>query len=164
MGKPNYVCTFCKKDFSRKSNANRHNFSQHQGLAKIISVGDHKLREKGIFAKENSNSNTFPYDDPKKARLFDILEKLVPRFEEMEKVLSYSNSEGKQDIWARAIMHAISSPDPIRSMTRSLDSIRKGRSVRSMIDCVASSQGVSRTNAEEILKNMLFRPKGEVHF
>jgi hypothetical protein len=164
MGKSNYVCTFCKEDFSRKSNANRHNFTQHQGLAEIIGVGDHKLREKGIFAKENSNSNTFLYDDPKKAQLYDILEKLVPRFEEMEKALSYSNSEGKQDIWAQAIMHAISSPDPIRSMIRSLDSIRKGRSVRSMIDCVASSLGVSRTNAEEILKNMLFRPKGEVYF
>jgi hypothetical protein len=164
MGKSNYVCTLCRKDFSRKSNANRHNFSQHQGLAEIISVGDHKLREKGIFAKENSNSNTFLYHDRKKARLIDILEKLVPRFEEMEKVLSYSNSEGKQDIWARAIMHAISSPDPIRSMTRSLDAIRKGGSVRRMIDSVASSLGVSRTNAEEILENMLFRPKGEVYF
>ncbi len=164
MGKSNYVCTLCRKDFSRKSNANRHNFSQHQGLAEIISVGDHKLREKGIFAKENSNSNTFLYHDRKKARLIDILEKLVPRFEEMEKVLSYSNSEGKQDISAQAIMQAISSPDPICSMTRSLDAIRKGGSVRRMIDCVASSLGVSRTNAEEILENMLFRPKGEVYF
>jgi hypothetical protein len=158
------VCTLCKKDFSRKSNANRHDLSQHQGLAEIIRVGDHKLREKGIFDKKNSNSNTFLYDDPKNARLSDILEKLVPKFEEMEKVLSYSNSKGKQDIWARAIMRAISSPDPIRSMTRSLDAIRKGRSVPIMIDCVASSLGVSRTNAEEILKNMLFRPKGKVHF
>jgi hypothetical protein len=164
MGKSNYVCTFCKKDFSRKSNANRHDLNQHQGLAEIIRVGDHKLREKGFFAKKNSNSNTFLYDDPKKARLTEILEKLVPRFEEMEKVLYYSNSEGKQEIWARAIMRAISSPDPIRSMTRSVDAIRKGRSVPRMMDCVASSLGVSRTEVEEILKDMLFRPKGEVHF
>jgi hypothetical protein len=120
--------------------------------------------EKRVFLPKKIPIATHLYDDPKKARLFDILEKLVPRFEEMEKVLSNSNSEDKQDIWAQAIVHAISSPDPIRSMTRSLDSIRKGRSVRSMIDCVASSQGVSQTNAEEILKNMVFRPKGEVYF
>ena len=155
MGKSNYVCTICKKDFSRKSNANRHDLSQHQGLAEIIRVGDHKLREKGIFNKENSNSNTFLYDDTKKARLFDVLEKLAPKFEEMEKALSYSNSKGKQEIWAQAIMHAISSSDPIRSMTRSVDSIRKGRCVPMMLDCVASSLRVSRANAEEILKNML---------
>ena len=164
MGKSNYVCTVCKKDFSRRSNANRHNLFQHQGLAEIISVGDHKLRERGIFTKENSNSNAFLYDDPKKARLFDILEKLVPRFEEMEEILSDSNSKGKQAIWAQAIIQAISSPDPIRSMNRSVDAIRKGRSVPRMIDCVASSLRVDRTNAEEILKNMLFRPKGKVRF
>jgi hypothetical protein len=164
MGKPNYVCNLCKKDFSRKSNANRHDLNQHQGLAEIIRVGDHKLREKGFSAKENPDSNILFYEHPKKAHLFDILEKLVPRFEEMEQALSSSNSEDKQKIWAQAIMRAISSPDPIRSMTRSADAIRKGRSVRRMINCVAFSLEVDRTNAEEMLKNMLFRRKGEVHF
>jgi hypothetical protein len=82
----------------------------------------------------------------------------------MEKVLFYSNSEGKQAIWAQAIMQAISSPDPIRSMNRSVDAIRKGRSVPRMIDCVASLLRVDRTNAEELLKNMLLRPKGKVRF
>ena len=52
MGKPNYVCSLCKKDFSRKSNANRHDLSQHQGLAQIIPVGDYKLREKGFLSKQ----------------------------------------------------------------------------------------------------------------
>jgi hypothetical protein len=45
-----------------------------------------------------------------------------------------------------------------------VDAIRKGRSVPRMMDCVASSLGVSQTEVEEILKDMLFRPKGEVHF
>jgi len=137
MGKPNYVCSVCKKDFSRKSNANRHNLSQHQGLAQIIPVGEYKLRENGFSPNANYNSNRYFYEDPKKARLFDILEKLVPRFEEMEKALSNYSSEDKQEISGLVIIQAISSPDPILSINRSLDVIRKGRLVPKMINCVA---------------------------
>jgi hypothetical protein len=155
MGKPNYVCALCKKDFSRKSNANRHDLSQHQGLAQIIRVGDFKLKEKCIFVKANYNSNRPSYEDPKKARVFDTLEKLVPRFEEMEQTLSICSSEDKQKISGAAIIHAISSPDPIRSMNRSLDAIRKGSSIPKMINCVALSLGVTRTVAEEILASMV---------
>jgi|SRR5215217_7752298 len=153
MGKPNYVCSVCKKNFSRKSNANRHSLSQHQGLAQIIPVGG---RENGFwFPKANYNSNRSFYEDPKKARLFDILEKLVPRFEEMEKALSNYSSEDKQEISGRVIMQAISSPDPILSMNRSLDVVRKGRLVPKMINCVALSLGVPQTAAEELLASMV---------
>jgi hypothetical protein len=155
MGKPNYVCSLCKKDFSRKSNANRHDLSQHQGLAQIIPVGDYKLREKGFFVKANYNSNRSFYIDPKKARLFETLEKLVPRFEEMEQALPNNNSEDKQKDLGQVIINAISSPDPIRSMNGSLDATRKGSSVPKMMNCVALSLGVTRNVAEEILASMV---------
>ena len=93
--------------------------------------------------------------DQKKARLFDILEKLVPGFEELERAQSRSNLQEKEMICGQAIIHAISSPDPVRAMTRYVDSIRKGRSVPVMINCVALSLGVSRTATREILKNMI---------
>jgi hypothetical protein len=155
MSKPNYVGSLCKKDFTRKSNANRHDLNQHQGLAEIVRVGDYKLGEKGFFAKPKFRNDRLSNIDPKEARLFDILEKLVPRFEEMEQALSHSNSNEIRMIWGDAIIHAISSPDPIRAMTRSFSEIREGRSVRKMINCVALSLGVSRTHAQEILKNMI---------
>jgi hypothetical protein len=155
VSKPNYVCSLCKKDFSRKSNANRHDLNQHRGLAEIVRVGDYVLREKSFFAKTKYRNDRLSNIDPKEARLFDILEKLVPRFEEMERALSHCSPEEKQRIGGQTITHAISSPDPVHYMTRYVDSIRKGRSIPAMINCVALWFGVSRTTAQEILKNMI---------
>jgi hypothetical protein len=150
MSKPNYLCTMCKMDFGRKANAKRHDLTQHHGLAEIIRVGDYKIKGIGFH-----NRNRPSEEDPKKSRLYDVLEKLVPIFEEMEKALSNSSSKDKQKIWGDAIIHAISSPDPVRTMTRSLVAIRKGSSVPRMIDCVAISLGVNRNSAEETLKELL---------
>jgi hypothetical protein len=91
---------------------------------------------------------------PQKARLYDTLEKLVPRFEEMEQVLSSYSSEEKQKIIGEVIIHAISSPDPIRSMNGELDAIRKGSSVHRMINCAALSLEVPPTAAKEMLASL----------
>lgn len=157
MSKPNYVCSLCKKDFSRKSNANRHALNQHQGLAEIVRFGDnkYKLREIGFFVKTKYRNDWTSNTDPKEDRLFDLLEKLVPRFQEMEQALANFKPEEKQRIGGQGIINAISSPDPIRYMTRYISSIRKGRSVPEMLNWVALSLGVSRTQAQEILKNMI---------
>jgi hypothetical protein len=158
MGKPNYVCDSCKADFSRKSNAVRHTLSIHRGQAEIIRVGEHKLREVGLHLKPNKNSTGWPFHDTKKARLYDILEKLVPPFEVMEQSLSSDYSmENKQAICGEAIIHAVSSPDPIRYMTRYTDSVRKSRSVIKMIKYVASTLKVSESVAEEALVNSIKR-------
>lgn len=155
MGKPNYICSSCKKDFSRKSNAKRHDLTQHQGFAEIVSVGDYRLREKSFVAKTKYRTDGPSDIDPKEARLTDILEKLAPRFEEMERVLSHHNLNEKEMIRGKAIIHAISSPDPVRFMTRYVDTLRKGRSVPLMINCVALSLSASPANARETLKNMI---------
>jgi hypothetical protein len=155
MGKLNYVCTLCKKDFSRKSNANRHDLSQHQGKAEIIRIGEHVLKEKGFSAKASYKSDWF-HMGPQKARLYDTLEKLVPRFEELEQALSNQSPEEKQKIIGEAIIHAISSPDPVRSINRKVDAIRKGSSIRKMFNYVALSLGVTRTVAEEMLAGKMF--------
>ena len=73
----------------------------------------------------------------------------------MEKALSNTSSKDKQKISANAIIHAISSPDPIRTLTKSLVAIRKVSSVPRMIDCVAFSLEVNRNSAEETLKELL---------
>lgn len=154
MGKPNYVCSLCKKDFSRKSNANRHDLSQHQGKAEIIRIGEHVLKEKGFRAKASYESD-WSHMGPQKARLYDTLEKLVPRFEELEQALSNYSSEEKQKIIGEAIIHAISSPDPIRNMNEKLEAIRKGSSVSRMINYAALSLGVPLTAAKEMLASMV---------
>jgi hypothetical protein len=154
MGKPNYVCSLIKKDFSRKSNPNRHDLSQHQGEAEIIRIGEHILKEKGFHAKASYKSD-WSYMGPQKARLYDTLEKLVPRFEEMEQALSIYSSEEKQKIIGDTIILAISSPDPIRSMNGKLEAIRKGSSVRRMINCAALSLEVPPSAAKEMLASMV---------
>jgi hypothetical protein len=68
----------------------------------------------------------------------------------MEQALSNCSSEDKQKISGAAIFHAISSPDPVRSMKESLDAIRKG-AVPRMINCVALSLGATQAAAEDIL-------------
>jgi predicted transcriptional regulator len=92
---------------------------------------------------------------PQKARLYDTLEKLVPRFEEMEQALSIYSSEEKQKIIGDTIILAISSPDPIRSMNGKLEAIRKGSSVRRMINCAALSLEVPPSAAKEMLASMV---------
>jgi hypothetical protein len=151
------VCSLCNKEFSRKSNANRHDLNQHQGFAETVRVGDYKykLREIGFFVKTKYRNDWTSNTDPKEDRLFDLLEKLVPRFQEMEQALANSKPEEKQRIGGQAIINAISSQDPIRYMTRYISSIRKGRSVPEMLNWVALSLGVSRNQAQEFLKNMI---------
>lgn len=158
VGKPNYVCGSCKADFSRKSNAVRHSLNVHKGQAEIIRVGDHKLREMGLRIKVDKNSTGWPFHDTRKEALYDILEKLVPPFEEMEQSLSSDYSmENKRVTCGQAIIHAVSSADPIRYMTKYTDSVRKGRSVRKMIKYVAFTLNVSESVAEETLVNAIKR-------
>jgi hypothetical protein len=73
----------------------------------------------------------------------------------MDQTISIFSSEEKQKVWGRIIIDAISSPDPIRTMNRSLDTMRKGSSIHKMINCAALSLGVTRTIAEEMLANMV---------
>ena len=73
----------------------------------------------------------------------------------MERGLSHANLKEKQMLCGQAIINAISSPDPIRAMTRSVVATRKGRSVPQMINYVALSLGISPIKAREILKNMI---------
>jgi hypothetical protein len=54
----------------------------------------------------------------------------------MEQALANSKPEEKQRIGGQAIIKAISSPDPIRYMTRYISSIRKAGSVPKMLNWV----------------------------
>jgi hypothetical protein len=118
-------------------------------------MGDYKLRGTSFVTKTRHRNEWVSNNDPKMTRLFDILEKLVPRFEEMERIPAPFDLKEKQIIQGHAIIRAISSPDPVRNMTREVDSLRKGRSIPAMINCVAMSLGVSKTDVREILRNLI---------
>jgi hypothetical protein len=58
MGKTNFICLWCRETFTRKSSANRHNYSQHDGKGEISRVGDDLMSKKQVGAL--SESTGFP--------------------------------------------------------------------------------------------------------
>lgn len=104
MGRPHYVCSSCKHNFTRIWNANRHIINQ-QSLAEIIPIGDFLLEQKSHLdeyfrypslspksyqqlPKQNSNISTYPDEEDRQVILLDnTLAKLAPYVEELGQLL-----------------------------------------------------------------------------
>ena len=176
MGRPHYVCSSCKHNFTRIWNANRHIINQHQSLAEIIPIGDFLLEQKSHLDEyfrypslspksyqqlpnQNSNISTYPDEDDRQVILLDnTLAKLAPYVEELgQLLLQQYPPESMQKIQGTYIMTALSSRDPIRHMDQLVKSLRRGRTSGMMIHKVAESQGVSFIQAEKILLQLLSR-------
>ena len=79
----NYACNSCKKNFSRKWNALRHNEQIHHGLAIIFN------KKTGVlFMNSNASNNGVgePYEHKGYEQIIlDIFGRLIQPFEELEK-------------------------------------------------------------------------------
>lgn len=111
MGKPNYVCAACSEDFTRIWNANRHNTTQHQELAEIVSVGEHTLRRNNINIVGSGGISSCRQtccanedQDLEDVLLSHALEKLAPGFEHMKRVMSDFALEERQKIQGQTII------------------------------------------------------------
>jgi hypothetical protein len=175
MGRPHYVCSSCKHNFTRMWNANRHITNQHQGLAEIIPIGDFLLGQKShldgysrypsLSSKSfqrlpNSSSNTPIYldEDRQETLLDNTLVKLAPKVEELGQLLLQQYSpEYMQRLQGTHIMTALGSRNPIGHMDQLVKSLQRGRTSAMMIHKVAASLGVSSMQAEKILRELSSR-------
>ena len=101
MGRARYVCSGCRKDFTRMWNATRHKINQHQGLTEIVPLGESLLRQREHLnflsprlsrsrdeQLTNSGNNTITEDgDPGENLLNNTLSKLAPKVEELDQLL-----------------------------------------------------------------------------
>ena len=175
MGRPHYICSSCKHNFTRMWNANRHIINQHQGLAEIIPIDDFLLGQKShldeysrypsLSSKSfqrlpNSSSNTPIYldEDRQETLLDNTLVKLAPKVEELSQLLLQQYPpEYIQKLQGTYIMTALGSRNPIGRMDQLVQGLRRGRTSGMMINKVAASLGVSSMQAEKILLQFLSR-------
>ncbi|MBA2268647.1 MAG: hypothetical protein M3Q77_00765 [Thermoproteota archaeon] len=114
-----YSCNRCKKNFSRKWNALRHNEQIHHGLAIIFN------KKTGALFKNSDGSNNGagePYgpegDEPV---ILDIFGRLIQPFEELEKALSDVQQIERTNYLSNIIIGALSSSDPVKSIQNTLN-------------------------------------------
>jgi hypothetical protein len=156
------ICLVCHQDFTRKSNAERHNKVIHDGNAKIISVNDFLYgpldnlsdsARQGPALSVQHNRDNEPGDDI----LVLTLEKIRKEYLELEEELKFLPSDQRDVLLGVAVYNAICSPDAKQSMQRSLSSHRRRGfgSISRMIRCVSLSTNLPPVATQKMLRTQL---------
>jgi hypothetical protein len=155
MGRPRYICSTCRKDFTRKWNATRHRNQQHQGIAEIIPLGEVLLRKSNRlnFLQGGLNRQNLINDDSEEVLRNDILSKLAPRVEVLERLLSNRcDQRTKMNLEALVITLALCSSEPVKKFDDQLNSIRRGVNCGIVTNKLASCIGVQPIHADAIIR------------
>lgn len=136
METTSYICTMCKRKFSRKWNAFRHNMTAHSNLSKIVLNSNNSRLPlyHSTFAK-NAHKNKFEYlqSNYKSQHAEDYLENLlleetsridskilkiigqmIKPYLELEASLKYMNPQDKASVLSGCFISSLSSNNPVK--------------------------------------------------
>ncbi len=142
-----YRCNRCKKNFSRKWNALRHNEQIHYGLATIFNK-----KTGGLFINSNGSNNgageSYENEDDEQI-ITDIFGRLIQPFEELEKTLSGDVQQIElTNYLSDTIIGALSSSDPVKSIQDTLNFNHSIKGKEKMVSYVAREMNISPHQAE----------------
>ncbi len=142
-----YRCNRCKRNFSRKWNALRHNEQTHHGLAIIFN-----MKTGGLFKNSNGSNNGTgkPYKHKDDEQIItDIFGRLIQPFEELEKALSGEVQQIElTNYLSDTIIGALSSSDPVKSIQDTLNFSHSIKARKKMVSYVARGMNISSHQAE----------------
>jgi hypothetical protein len=95
-------------------------------------------------------------DSTKREKLLsDILDKIAPKYEEIENMLSHLPETQKKFILGGFVFQAISSDNPIRLMNKFLRDLRKAKFHNVMLENASITLGLDKQTTKEQLKYLL---------
>lgn len=150
-----YGCNKCKKRFSRKWHALRHNESIHHGLAIIF---NHQL---GPIFKNHSNSDTLSSQDPfrleteAEQKVLDVFGKIIDSFEELEKLVSHWPELQRIKFLSDIVITALMSPNPVKLLHDAIDFNRSLYGKAKIVNYVARSSIVNPIQADVYLTELI---------
>ncbi len=170
-----YRCESCTKKFSRKWNANRHIDNVHggKGIAFNVYTGsisrdelnyagnafDSTLLPSGLEHINNlqtTNSSTLSeYLEEEDKRILAVVDKMVPPFEELEKLLINEPENERMNILNNVIVFSLNSPNPVKYMQDSVNFYRSAIGMNKMVEHVAKRNNVSLNQARTYFRTMI---------
>ncbi|MGH9911854.1 MAG: hypothetical protein ACRD4W_05385 [Nitrososphaeraceae archaeon] len=153
------ICLSCHHDFTRRWNAERHNYNIHGGRAKIIPIHDF------IYGPVRYRPNSTNYHDTDSSLreeatrdvLVQMVEEIGEEFEALDREAQTLPPDIKNQVLGFAVFNAVFAPNTKESMQDSRKTLRTSASglLGKMIKCVASSMSISPAAAQEMLRNIL---------
>jgi hypothetical protein len=87
--------------------------------------------------------------------LSDILDKIAPKYEEIENILSYMPEQDKKLLLGSIVCNTIISDNPVRFMNDRIRNARKAKYHNVMLDNASKFLGWNKQTTKEYLKNVL---------
>ena len=150
----NYSCNSCKKNFSRKWNALRHNEQIHHGLAIIFNV------KTGTLFKNSNDPNNVACEsyelDREEPIILDVFGRLIQSFEEIERALSGDIQQIERTKYlSNVIIGALSSSDPVQSIQNILNFSHSIKGKAKMISYVSEGMNIQPHQADILLTKLI---------
>ncbi len=151
-----YNCSICKKKFSRRWNAIRHNTTLHAGLSVIFD------NETGIFMDNKNHyggSVTARADadevETNEQIILDIVGKMLQPFEELENLYSHRSEHEKIKNLSELLVEALGTTNPVNSLHNTIDYQRSWRARMKFIDYISKYRNVSSVIADSYLTDLI---------
>lgn len=151
MKGPNHFCSICRQEFSRKSNATRHNDRLHKSQGEIIPLRrflydklSGKYRPGVLSSIDQQNDDEV---------LTEALVRMEKEFRACEEELSNLPNLEKANIIADIVTRSLRTEDPKKSMQSYLNGIRRNNLRLRAIQYVASALNLTPQAAKVILIN-----------
>jgi hypothetical protein len=172
MARKIFECTNCKKTFSRKYNADRHNIAIHNEMAVIynketdwvsnkrkinvpssstISLESDNNNSTKIPKPNNTNLNDFEYRDPyskiaktDEEKVYKIFEKISPLIDELDTLLisTYIQNINRTQILASVIISSLTSQNPVKFIKKHINFYRSFIRIKKASGFVALTQNI----------------------
>jgi hypothetical protein len=136
MGTRSYICTMCKRKFSRKWNALRHNLTAHSNLSKIVlnstksrlplnhsTYAKNALKNKPEYLQSNYESQdaedyleNLLLEETSRidSKILKIIGQMIKPYLELEASLNYMNTQDKASVLSGCFISSLSSNNPVK--------------------------------------------------
>ncbi len=174
MGKTSYKCSSCKKNFSRKSNAERHNIDIHNEMADIYNSENELISNRRAITTKNNESKQLSkgfnisalkakYSNPSvdednndEEKVLKVFGKMLPLIEVLDKSLTDIPHAQRIDTVAELIILSLSAKNPFKLMKNAIGFNHSIRGMKKASYFVAASKKITPSQAQEILRTTIF--------
>ncbi|MGC2309755.1 MAG: hypothetical protein WA461_15235 [Nitrososphaeraceae archaeon] len=155
MARAHQICSICYREFTRKSNAERHNENLHASHAHIIPLGEFRFGGGGLHVRNKVGLSSTNGNKKKEDLLNDVFERIGKDFEGCEHEFMILSDHDRAECLSLVIIFALRSEDPKQTMRAFLKGLKKFSLSLKMIRYVETGLGLSYYAAKQLLINTL---------
>jgi hypothetical protein len=155
MARAHQICSICYREFTRKSNAERHNENLHASQAHIIPLGEFRFGGSGPHVRNKVGFSSTNGNKKKEDLLNDVFERIGKELEGCEHELMILSDHDRAECLSLVILFALRSEDPKQTMRAFLKGLKKFSLSLKMIRYVETGLGLPYYAAKQLLINTL---------